>query len=155
MKIRTLAFLLLFAIISCDGTLGGFETRRFPISKQKLNSAFDTLFSKHPEYIIPDKWKSYDVWGYWGKNSLEARTFYLKSNPEEMYYVSFIGDEEMLKDTTHIDIAIRSVFTRRHLKWLKEEDCNDKEKERIEERFDREIISKLEEYTNVKAIRQN
>jgi hypothetical protein len=69
-----------------------------------------------------------------------------------MYYISFIGEVETLKDTTHIDIAIRSVFMGSKRKWLKQEDFNKEEEDRIQTRFKTEIISKLEKYTNSKSI---
>ena len=68
-----------------------------------------------------------------------------------MYYVSFVGDEQTFKDTTHIGVAIRSVFIGSKRKWLKEEDFTREEENRIQARFKSEIISKLEKYTNSKA----
>ena len=149
--IRICLSLLFFTLISCDGTLGGFNTISFPISKKKIEIAFDTLYSHYPEYNIPDKWREYDHWQKKDFGFLENRIFYFKEAPEEMYYVTFIGEEETLKDTTHIDIAIRSVLIRRKMKWLKQEDFNKEEENRIQTRFKEEIISKLEKYTNSKA----
>lgn len=61
-----------------------------------------------------------------------------------MYYVSFVGDDESFKDTTHIDIAIRAVFIGNKRKWLKQEDFSKEEQNRIQTKFKVEIISKLE-----------
>ena len=77
--------------------------------------------------------------------------FTLKKKPEEMYYFSFVGDEETFKDSTHIDIAIRSVLIGRKMKWLKQEDFRKEEESRIQTIFKTEIISKLEKYTNSDA----
>lgn len=146
-------FLLVMAsLISCDGTLGGFNTISFPISKKKIEIAIDSLYSNYPEYKMPDKYQEFNKWDYWGANSLDTHTFYFSQSPEEMYYISFIGEEETLKDTTHIDIAIRSVFEDKKMKWLKQEDFSKEEEIRIQERFKKEIISKLEKYTNTKAV---
>jgi hypothetical protein len=150
-KTKIYFLLILVSLISCDGTLGGFNTISFSVSKKKLKIAFDSLYTKYPEYKIPDKYQEFNNWQYWGSNSLDATTFYINQQPEEMYYVSFIGDEETLKDTTHIDIAIRSVFIGRKRKWLKQEEFTKEEENRIQTRFKAEIISKLEKYTNCKA----
>jgi hypothetical protein len=123
----------------------------FLYRKKKIEIAIDSLYSDYPEYKIPDKWREYDWWQKKDFGFLENRIFYFKEVPEEMYYVTFIGEEETLKDTTHIDIAIRSVFVGRKMKWLKQEDFSKEEESRIQARFKKEIISKLEKYTNSKA----
>jgi hypothetical protein len=149
--IRICFSLLFFTLISCDGTLGGFNIISFPVSKKKIEIAIDSLYSKNPEYKIPSKWEKHNNWSKRGYDFLESRIFYFKEEPEEMYYISFIGDEEIFKDTTHIDIAIRSVFAGRKMDWLKQEDFSKEEESRIQTRFKKEIISKLEKYTNSKA----
>jgi hypothetical protein len=148
---KILFFLIVFIIICCDGTLGGFNTVSFPVSKKKLENSIDSLYFNYPNYKIPDKYQEFNNWEYWGANSLDAKTFYFSQSPEEMYYISFVGDEQTFKDTTHIDIAIRSVFEDKKRKWLKQEDYNKEEETRIQERFKKEIISKLEKYTNSKS----
>jgi hypothetical protein len=148
---RTKIFFLLITslLVSCDGTLGAFQPLQFPISKNKLEIAIDSLYSIHPEYKIPDKWKEENDWSKRGFNFLNSRIFYFKENPEEMYYTSIrVGNDSL----THIDIAIRSVFEDKKMKWLKQEDFSKEEETRIQERFKKEIISKLEKYTNSKSI---
>jgi len=100
---------------------------------------------------IPSKWEENNNWSKRGYDFLESRIFYFKEEPEEMYYISFIGDEEIFKDITHIDIGIRSVFAGRKMDLLKQEDFSNEEQNRIQTRFKTEIISKLEKYTNCKA----
>ena len=70
-----------------------------------------------------------------------------------MYYVTFIGDSTALASTTKIGIGIRAL-NKGSYKWLLNDDLDSKEKERIEKRFDDEIISKLEEYTKTKALKE-
>ncbi|WPO77077.1 hypothetical protein [Flavobacterium sp. KACC 22761] len=157
MKIK-IFFILLFGylLISCDGTLGGFDSRNFATPKKNIEKAIDTLFNKNAELEIPEKWKEYDNWKKRGYDFLDTRIFYFQSEPEEMYYVSFVTDGNEKQDENGPTIlAIRSIFTKRHNKWLKEEDFSVDEKERIENRFDAEIISKLEKYSGIKAIREN
>ncbi len=150
-KITISVLLLFFTLISCDGTLGGFNIVSFPVSKKRIEIAIDSLYSKNPEYKIPAKWEEQNNWSKRGYDFLESRIFYFKEKPEEMYYISFIGEEETFKDTTHIDIAIRSVFVGRKMDWLKQEDFSKEEESRIQTRFKTEIISKLEKYTNSNA----
>ncbi|KIA97079.1 hypothetical protein [Flavobacterium sp. KMS] len=151
LEIKLCLLFILLTCITCDGTLGGFSTIRFPTSKAKIKIAIDSLYSKYPEYKIPSKWDDNDNWSKRGYDFLESHIFYFKDTPEEMYYISFIGDEETFKDTTHIDIAIRSVFTNRNQKWLKQEEFGKDEENRIQTRFKNEIVSKLEKYTNTKS----
>jgi hypothetical protein len=157
MKIK-IFFILLFGylLISCDGTLGGFDNRNFETPKQNIEKAIETLFVKNPELEISEKWRDYDTWKKRGFGFLDTRIFYFQSEPEEMYYVSFVEDgNEKQNEKGPTILAIRSVFTKRHSQWLKEEDFYDSEKERIENRFDTEIISKLEKYSGLKATRKH
>lgn len=157
MKIKTF-FTLLFIclLVCCDGTLGGFDNRNFVTPKQNIEKALDTLFSKNIKLTIPEKWEEYDNWKKIGYDFLDTRIFYFQSKPEEMYYVSFVGNGKEKQDENGPTIlAIRAVFNEKYKKWLKEEDFNNDEKERIEKRFDKEIINKLEKYSGVKATKQN
>lgn len=138
-------------MISCDGTLGGFNTISFPVSKKRVEIAFDSLYSNHPEYKIPDKLQEYNFWSKSGYDFLDTRLIYFNEFPEEMFYISFVGEEQTFKDTTHADLAIRSVFIGSKKKWLKEEDFSEEEKIRISNRFENEILSKLEKYTDSKS----
>lgn len=151
-KIKFYVLIVFFALISCDGTLGGFNTIRFPISKKKLELAFDSLYTNYPEYKIPDKFQEYNFWSKSGYDFLDSRLIYFSELPEELYYVSFVGEEETFKDTSHIDIAIRSVFVGSKKKWLKQKDFSKEEEIRIQTRFKSEIVSKIQEFTNTQSI---
>lgn len=158
MRIKIIfTFLLILTLISCDGTLGGFNTRIFPVSKEKLVIAIDSLYKENPKLYIPEKWKENDSWKKRGYGFLDTRIFYLKNDPEEMYYISFIGDsnDSIQTNNNSTSIAIRAVYTNRFRKWFYEEEFDENEKERIENRFDKEIISKLEKYTGVKTRTEN
>lgn len=152
LKIAILQIAICALIVGC-GTLGKIgDERDFPVSKKKLEVAMDSLYSQHPEYKIPDKWKAFDGWAKSGYGFLESRIFYFKSSPEEMYYVTFIGDSVMLADPNKIGIGLRAIYNGdANGKWLLGNDLDSKEKDRIDKRFDHEIISKLEQYTNTKA----
>src|SRR5438046_488962 len=108
--------------VSC-GTLGGFDEVYFSTSKQNVVNAIDTLYSRHPQYKIPDNWKSFDSWKERGFGFLDSRIFYFNSKPEEMYYVTFLGNA---KDTIQLQngivgMAIRAI-NRGSGKWEKEEE---------------------------------
>jgi hypothetical protein len=64
-SIRICFSLLFFTLISCDGTLGGFNIISFPVSKKKIEIAIDSLYSKNPEYKIPSKWEEHNNWVLW------------------------------------------------------------------------------------------
>lgn len=150
-------FFFAFALSGCisAGTLGGFDLRTFSTSKRNLVEAMDTLYAKHPEYKIPEKWESYDDWHERGYDFLDSRIFYFSSNPEEIMYVSFYGDanDAVQLDTSETSLSIRA-YRNEKFGWTKEGDCSTKEKHRIQERFDEEIISKLQDYTNAKVTKE-
>ena len=156
-KFLTIAITLpiICSFILCCGTLGGIGGEKiFPTSKRKLQIAMDSLFIKNPQYKIPKKWESANNWSKRGYDFLENEILYFKSPPEEMYYVSYIGDSTMLADTTKTIIKIRAIYKGNYNgKWLMAKDLNSDEKQRIENRFDNEIISKLEDYTKTKILK--
>jgi len=151
----TIQCIIFSSFLGC-GTLGGIgNVIYFSTSKKKLEVAIDSLYSKHPEYRIPEKWKVFNSWSENGYGFLESRIFYFNSSPEEMYYVTFIGDSAMLADATKTGIGVRAVFNGdANGKWFLDQDLDSREKQRMEKRFDGEIISKLEEYTKTKISKE-
>lgn len=143
--------LILFLFINCDGTLGGFNTIRFPVSKLKLDIAIDSLYLHNPEYKIPTNWTEHDNWSKRGYKFLESNIFYFKQEPQEMYYVTYVGEKKNLDTQNYSDLAIRAVYNGKE-KWLKEKDFTKEEKQRILNRFKTEIITKLEQNLNCKSI---
>ncbi|HEV8511759.1 MAG TPA: hypothetical protein VGQ59_00690 [Cyclobacteriaceae bacterium] len=153
MKWRFNILFSVFILGSCaigGGTLGGFPPIYFPTSKVNLEHAMDSLFLKYPQYSIPEKWKEKDNWSQRGYDFLESRIFYFKNDPEELYYVTFIGDQVMLRDTTKVSIAIRAVDSESKT-WQKYDELNDQQRSRIERRFHNEIIKKLETFSKCKS----
>jgi len=135
-----------------DDTLGGFPERNFATSKKNLESAVDSIYSLNPEFRVPNKWADEDTSIKKSYFFMEGRTFYFKNDPEEMYYVTFIGDSAMLANPTKTTISIRLVNFGGP-KWLKDREVSKSEYLRIEERFDKEIISKLENYMGLKSFK--
>jgi hypothetical protein len=147
-NIRILILSFIVFLLGC-GTLGGFDPRTFSAKRKDIEQAIDSLYTKYPEYRMPPKWKTYDFWDSAGYGFLETRMFYFKNSPEEMYWVSFLE----FPDTTTTSISIRSVFDGSH--WNNEGDTHRHEKNRIEARFDEEIISKLESFSHSHVVKDN
>ncbi|HLC82499.1 MAG TPA: hypothetical protein VJI69_01635 [Bacteroidia bacterium] len=151
--------LLLFSLSGCGvlfygaGTLGGFDIRFFPVAKIEVVKAISDLYRNNPEYSIPEKWKQHDDWKARGYGFLDTRIFYFKNPPEEMYYVSFYGDSIKQANPHKIGIAIRAVYNDSH-GWDLEKEFKRKERERVEQRFQNEIIAKLEGYIEKKSTRE-
>jgi hypothetical protein len=100
---------------------------------------------------VPGKWMEEDSAEIKSYFFMPSMTFYFKENPEEMYFVTFIGDDTMLADTSKTIIAIRSVNY--GVEWFRYDDESPAEQVRIEKRFDKEIISKLELFTGTDALK--
>ena len=157
--------LLIFACTSCNwlgaGTLGTFQQYYFIISEKDFEKEITKFYVNNPQYIIPEKWKELDNWNERGFGVLNGKIFYFKSNPEEIYYVTYhqLGDDFTLKEGFKtIDISVRAVHSGElDWRWLKEKDFNknEEEKKRIEDRFYNEIILKLEKQFNLKAIKND
>ena len=145
---------LLFVLSGCysAGTLGGFKIVNFPVSKHRLVAAIDSFYKLRPEYKIPEKWKDLDDWSARGYDFLDSRLFYFTSKPEEMYYVTFIGDgnDKVQADTSTTSISIRVIYNS-DKRMLYQKDVNPVEEQRINNRFDKEIVSYLERLTNSKS----
>src|SRR5579859_2840745 len=135
---------------SLDGGIGA--SIYFPTSKKKLEIAIDSLYAQYPEYKIPKNWKQYDSWSARGYDFIESRIFHFKKAPEEMYYVTFVGDSTTLADTTKIAIGISAV-NKGSDKWLLNSDFSASEKGRIEKRFNDEIVTKLKQYVKANTSR--
>ena len=146
-----LSFLCLMALLlpGC-GTLGGFENITFSTSKQNLKIGIDSLYAAYPQYRIPSKWESKDDWSARGYDFLESRLFYFKDSPEELYYVSFVGDSISFTDKSKVTVAVRAVANETP-GWKLEKVIGSKERDRIELRFRTEIVEKLERITGSKA----
>lgn len=153
--IRFFCVSIICFLCSCDGTLGGFETITFPTSKKKVEIAFDSIYNNYPKYKIPDNLQEYNFWSKSGYDFLDSRLIYIDDFPSELYYISFVGENQTTGDERKTSIAIRSVFVLNKKKWFKEHEFSDLEKKRIKDKFSNEIILKIENYTKCKAEAQN
>lgn len=113
------------------GTLGGFELRTFPVSKSLLVKGIDSLYTKHPKYIIPEDWESLNDWSKRGYDFLDSRVFYFEAEPKEIYYVTFYGDanDSVQADETKTSISLRA-YRSDTLGWTLEGNCSNAEKKK-------------------------
>ena len=132
-------FLILIIALSGCGTLGSFGIYNISIDKNQLSKSIDLIYTNYPQYKIPEKWKLYDTWKERGYDFLDCRIFYFAVPPEEMFFVSLLSDNLSINKTS---ISIRAVC-RGNPKWLLQEDFSKDEIERIELRFKKEILSKI------------
>jgi hypothetical protein len=146
-------FIMIYFYLTGCGTLGGIGYGvYFPLPKEKVRQAFDSLFVENPEYKIPTKWKIYDDWSQRGYDFLESEIIYFKSQPEEMYYVTFI-DDGLYASKNKTGIGIQAVFIEES-NWMTNKNLSIEERKRIEKRFEGEIVSKLEKYSKCKTWKQ-
>ncbi len=149
---QTLLLLIGASLIGCGfgtGRKEGFDKRVFSLSKQTLTSAIDSLIDEHQEYKIPEKWVGLYNWKE--ENDFEySHIFYLQAKPEEMYYVSFVGNQkDSVQNSKAATIVIKMVCD--GSEWQNGKNISRSEKARIEKRFDKEVIAKLEQLTGTKA----
>lgn len=153
-------FLLLISVVlfSCnypgEGSLGGWSYITFPVQKDKFKVAIDSFRNANPENEIPEKWQ-YDS-QYWKRNSagiIESELLYVKKEPEEMYFISYIPNDDDKNGKSTTIIALRSVF--RNGTWHRKSKLDTTEQKRISKRFYQEIIAPLELITNTRSIAEN
>ncbi len=146
MKNLIILFAVMITLTRCNigaGTLGSFDDRRFAIKKSTFLKAFDSLAEKQ----IPDKWieNAASIEHTYEFLAEDVTCLYLNDNPEEMYFISYQGNSKFTV------ISIRSVF--RNGRWSVKGDLDDEEIDRIETRFEDEIIKKIENRTSTKSER--
>ncbi|WP_299701826.1 hypothetical protein [uncultured Pontibacter sp.] len=148
MKKFIIWFVVTVCLTSCNigaGTLGSFDDRKFRINFDEMQAAMNLL----EEQKIPDKWKETAASIQHTYEFLSANTtcFYFQESPEEMYFISYQGNSKVTV------MSVRSVFM--NGRWFTERELTEAESERIENRFDKEIVGKLEKVTKSKATREN
>ena len=142
-KILTILFLTTL-LTRCNigaGTLGSFNERKLPVNKSDFLNALNSLTERQ----IPDKWKetALSIEDTYDFLTADVTCLYLKDNPEEMYFVSYQGNKKVTV------ISIRSVY--KNEQWFGKGNLESKEIDRIEKRFDNQIIRIIEEKVNRKA----
>lgn len=153
-------FLLVICVSGCSvfdaGTLGTFQQWTFPLSESIFDREITSFYQKHLTYTIPNKWKDFDDWEKRGYRFLHGKIIYFNHSPEEMYYVTYFGTEPNSfgndSDSSITTLAVRAV-NNGNTNWKTIDDYkgNKNEIDRINTRFYKEIITKLENQMNVKS----
>ncbi|BAU52306.1 hypothetical protein MgSA37_00461 [Mucilaginibacter gotjawali] len=102
--------------------------------------------------MIPEKWRDLDNWSQRGFGFLNGKIVYFKISPEEMYYVTILGDSVGYRSNLKTTIAIRAINI--GYRWFKYNELSDEDRKRINDRFNEEIVPKLEVYTNSHAAKE-
>lgn len=137
---KTFPLFAVLSFISCNNVYkaGNLVSLDYPI-ETPLRSALiqkycDTLIIKHG-YSVPEKWSSKNK--LVELDSINNKRIYFKSNPEEMYLISFGGMLE-LTDVYNPHLRSDGGYVARRELMPKEQEL------RIKERFKKEILDKIE-----------
>lgn len=148
--------LIVFSLFlySCNnigaGSNGAWKIKGFPFTNKEVTASVNSLYEKYPEYLIPKKWEEES--GYWkndGYDKSRILFFYFKSAPEEMYFV-FLVAPGFVDHPEYARLAVISVYSEK-TGWKVIKEQSDKDKVRIQQRFENEIISKLEKSMGTKT----
>lgn len=131
------------------GSLGGWDIIVFKIPAQKLEPGIDSFYKSNSNYLTPQKWKSEAENWINNYSYLKTVIFYFDASPEEMYYVTFI-DAGTGDNPNYSRLAIRGV-KKGNDNWKRFDEFNASEQKRIEKRFEKEVITKLEQITKAKS----
>jgi hypothetical protein len=98
--------------------------------------------------MVPAKWEYLDSWDEGGYGSLNGKIFYFENGPEEMYYVTYTRDPDKdVNGAVTTTVSVRAVTKgAANRRWNIKDDLSENRAEidRINERFRKEIITKLE-----------
>lgn len=116
------------------------------MNDKALLAAIDSFYISNPRFKAPDKWTIYDGFSETKRvgSFANERRFYFGPPKEELYEVVILPEEE---ESSMVITAIHD-----NDNWHLPDELNSREIERIEERFDNRIITKLEKITNSKCV---
>jgi hypothetical protein len=146
-QIKILVGSIVVLIFSNCNKINTFPEIYFSVPNRIVKIGIDSLFAKNIRFKMPKKWQNLDNWSQRGLGFLDSKIFYFQSNPEEMYYVTF--SHYTGEDSKTCSLGIMGV--NQGFRWFEYTEITDSEKIRIEERFEREIVEKLQTYTHTKA----
>ena len=131
-------FILIIILPSC-GTTGHIAFFNFNNSKSEVEIQILNVISKDSLYTVPPKWSEHTKGDYF-----ERIYLYFKSNPEEIIQVGFSYDSATWKQSSSCRLAIISIYQGNQFQY--ERDLSNKEQNRIQERFEKQILSKINHY---------
>ncbi len=131
------------------GTLGGGYLYKYDCTRGELQNCLENIKIKNSAYNVPKNWEDFNDWSAGGFDFLNGITYFLNESQyqkKEMYYVTLVQNDYY--DTVYTKpslVALRSVFNVVDGKprWLHLHDLNKTNKDRVELRFQQEILSKI------------
>ena len=135
-----IVFLLFLA--SC-GTTGHLVFYNFNADKYDVEKEILKVINKDSTYTVPQKWIEHTKGDYF-----ERLYVYFKKNPEELYQIGFTGDSSDWKHSSTSRLGLISVYQGKQFQY--EDELSYKDIERIEKRFEAEILSNVK-YTYYKS----
>lgn len=136
-------FIVFLLFLSSCGTTGHLVFYHFDANKYDVEKEIVNVINKDFAYKLPTKWSGVNKGDYF-----EMIYIYFKNNPEEIYRTGFTGDSSLWKHSSTSRLALVSQFDGDI--WRNESELSNKEVERIEKRFETEILSKIK-YTYYKS----
>ena len=129
--------------LSSCGTTGHIVFYHFNANKYDVEKEILNVINKNSAYTVPNKWHEHTEGDYF-----ERIYIYFKNNPEELYQIGFTGDSTNWNQTSSCKLGLISVYQGKQFQY--ENELSNKEIERIEKRFETEILSKIK-YTYFKS----
>lgn len=159
-----IGLVLTLSLTGCDifsaGTLGSFQIWSFPVPMRDIDIKLLLLYRSGLIENVPDKWVDKDSWKERGYGSLNGKIIYFKDSPEEMYYFtyheleaeSFGNENEFPLTKISVRAVINDIGT---WKTVEKFEKNKSEEIRINRRFYKEVIYKLEKQLGKEAGKEN
>ena len=127
---------LIFCFSSCAGTTGHLKFYDFDITKYEVEKALLQVINEDSTYRVPAKWKSHTK-----GDSFERIYFYFPHGPEELYQIGFTGDNNEWQKSSTSRLGLISIYQGKQ--FMYEDELSWKEQDRIQKRFEEEILSKI------------
>ena len=132
-------YFILLALISFEscGTTGHVQFYNFSAPKHDVEKELRYIINEDSAHSVPVKWA--DI--YKDPGPIEYIYIYFSKLPEEMYQVGFTGDSNEWKNSANCQLGLVGLFNGDHWEYRKE--LSYSEMERIRERFEKEILSRI------------
>ena len=135
MKSILFCFIAIVLFSSC-GTTGHVRFYNFDSPKSEVEKDLLKVINSDSAFSVPTKWVEST------RDDLFERYYaYFHSGPEEMYQIGFTGDSTQWKASSACKLALIGIYDGDT--WKFEKDLSRKEEKRIQNRFETNILSKL------------
>ena len=136
MTLKYFYVLNILLVLSSCGTTGHIALYNFDSSKNKVEEKIVTILISDSSFEIPQKWKEHMNGDYFKRLYI-----YFKEKPEEIYQFGFSGDSVSWSLNSTCKLGLISIYQGDQFKY--EEDLSKQDKARIELRFEKEFLSKI------------